>query len=382
MAAAETRMQSLVAGGASYDDPEVQGLREQIANMKIGLAQEEVGLADVPMSGQQREKLATLQGETALMRMGYGGTAGGIRGNLMRQIAVMGERAEDLNRTEAALKSSGRWNDAMAARFAEQRSEVALHAAGLQSEYDEGFDQRLISRAYNMPPQGRLVMSGFTRRESAFSGVYNRLFGGTLEQTRRMRVDTPARLHAMLSSGHPMGMEDAGERFWLAVRGNIRRLADAREWWEVCRGAVAPALDDPEYVISQYDANVAYADREIGVLLAKVTSGEATAILPAAALRMVTTVGARLLGRDDLGRLVPEAKADLTLVNLNNVRSMPVHQPASALVYNAVGPDVQTVIVDGRVLLDRGEVTVVDEAALLVECRAAAKRLLKRAGVE
>jgi 5-methylthioadenosine/S-adenosylhomocysteine deaminase len=121
---------------------------------------------------------------------------------------------------------------------------------------------------------------------------------------------------------------------------------------------------------------------KIGVLLAKVTSGKATAILPAAALRMVTTVGARLLGRDDLGRLVPEAKADLTLVNLNNVRSMPVHQPASALVYNAVGPDVQTVIVDGRVLLDRGEVTVVDEAALLVECRAAAKRLLKRAGVE
>jgi glutamyl-tRNA synthetase len=43
-----------------------------------------------------------------------------------------------------------------------------------------------------------------------------------------------------------MGMEDAGERFWLAVRGNIRRLADAREWWEVCRGAVAPALDDPD----------------------------------------------------------------------------------------------------------------------------------------
>ncbi len=120
---------------------------------------------------------------------------------------------------------------------------------------------------------------------------------------------------------------------------------------------------------------------KIAVLLAKVSSGQATAILPPAALRMVTTAGARLLGRTDIGRLATEARADLTLVNLNNVRSMPVYQPASALVYNAVGPDVQTVIVDGRVLLERGQVTVVDEEALLAECRAAAQRLLKRAGV-
>lgn len=120
---------------------------------------------------------------------------------------------------------------------------------------------------------------------------------------------------------------------------------------------------------------------KIAALLAKVSSGDATAVLPLDVLRMVTTNGARLLGQADLGQLKPGAKADLTLVNLNTARSLPVHRPASALVYNATGPDVHTVIVDGRLLLDAGQVTVVNEEALFAECRNAAKQLLARAGV-
>lgn len=116
-------------------------------------------------------------------------------------------------------------------------------------------------------------------------------------------------------------------------------------------------------------------------LLAKVGSDDATALLPLDVLRMGTTTGALLLGQSDLGHLMPGAKADITLVNLNTVRSMPVHHPESALVYNASGPDVHSVIVDGRILLDAGRVTVLDEAALLEECRLAASRLLKRAGI-
>ncbi|MCC7050138.1 MAG: glutamate--tRNA ligase [Alphaproteobacteria bacterium] len=43
-----------------------------------------------------------------------------------------------------------------------------------------------------------------------------------------------------------MGLGGAGERFWLAVRGNIQRLADVKDWWDVCQGAIRPALDDPD----------------------------------------------------------------------------------------------------------------------------------------
>jgi 5-methylthioadenosine/S-adenosylhomocysteine deaminase len=121
---------------------------------------------------------------------------------------------------------------------------------------------------------------------------------------------------------------------------------------------------------------------KIAALLAKVSTCDANAVLPLDLLRMATVDGARLLGRDDIGRIVPGARADLTLVDLNNARSMPVHRPESALVYNASGADVHTVVIEGRILLDGGQVTVLDEAALLEECRQAARNLLRRAGVE
>jgi 5-methylthioadenosine/S-adenosylhomocysteine deaminase len=121
---------------------------------------------------------------------------------------------------------------------------------------------------------------------------------------------------------------------------------------------------------------------KVAALLAKVSTCDANAVLPLDLLRMATVDGARLLGRDDIGRIVPDARADITLVNLNNARSMPVHRPESALVYNASGADVHTVLVEGRILLDAGEVTVLDETVLLEECRKAAQDLLRRAGIE
>jgi glutamyl-tRNA synthetase len=41
-----------------------------------------------------------------------------------------------------------------------------------------------------------------------------------------------------------LGMGEAGEAFWNAVRGNLAKLPEAKVWWEVCRGPVAPAIVD------------------------------------------------------------------------------------------------------------------------------------------
>jgi glutamyl-tRNA synthetase len=40
------------------------------------------------------------------------------------------------------------------------------------------------------------------------------------------------------------GLEHADETFWLAVRRNLSTVADAKEWWTICRGRVAPAIKD------------------------------------------------------------------------------------------------------------------------------------------
>lgn len=43
-----------------------------------------------------------------------------------------------------------------------------------------------------------------------------------------------------------LGLRDAPEEFWLAVRPNLDILADARQWWEVVQGPVAPVIEDAE----------------------------------------------------------------------------------------------------------------------------------------
>lgn len=116
-------------------------------------------------------------------------------------------------------------------------------------------------------------------------------------------------------------------------------------------------------------------------LLAKIGRGDPTAISAEQVLHMATTAGGRLLGRDDLGVIARGAKADIALVRWRHARAMPMHRVVSALVYNCNGPDVDTVIVDGRVLLERGKTTMLDEDALLDECQAAAQALLDRRGM-
>ena len=44
-----------------------------------------------------------------------------------------------------------------------------------------------------------------------------------------------------------MGLAEADPAFWMAVRPNLARLDEAREWWEVCHGEVTPVIEDGEF---------------------------------------------------------------------------------------------------------------------------------------
>jgi 5-methylthioadenosine/S-adenosylhomocysteine deaminase len=117
-------------------------------------------------------------------------------------------------------------------------------------------------------------------------------------------------------------------------------------------------------------------------LLHKVSSLDAMALLPEDVLWMACRGGAAAFGQTDrIGSLEVGKKADVVLVNLDTPRAMPVHRVPSALVYNASAGEVDTVIVDGRILMRDREMLCVDEKALLAEARAACTRLFERAGV-
>ncbi len=66
-----------------------------------------------------------------------------------------------------------------------------------------------------------------------------------------------------------------------------------------------------------------------------------------------TLGGARALGRSDIGRLAPGAKADIIIVDLHRLHCGVVDDPIKTLIYAADGGDVETVIVDGRTVLAR-----------------------------
>ncbi|HEX6142644.1 MAG TPA: glutamate--tRNA ligase [Geminicoccaceae bacterium] len=44
------------------------------------------------------------------------------------------------------------------------------------------------------------------------------------------------------------GLTEAGEDFWLAVRPNLGRFAEVAHWWAVCRAALVPVVEDPDYL--------------------------------------------------------------------------------------------------------------------------------------
>jgi 5-methylthioadenosine/S-adenosylhomocysteine deaminase len=117
-------------------------------------------------------------------------------------------------------------------------------------------------------------------------------------------------------------------------------------------------------------------------LLHKVNSLDAMVLLPEDVLWMACRGGAAAFGQAGLiGSLEIGKKADVVLVDLNTPRAMPVHNASSAVVYNASGGDVDTVIVDGEILMRDKRVLCLEEAALLAEARDACAHLFEKAGV-
>jgi cytosine/adenosine deaminase-related metal-dependent hydrolase len=101
------------------------------------------------------------------------------------------------------------------------------------------------------------------------------------------------------------------------------------------------------------------------------------------ALRIATIEGAKALGLEqEIGTLETGKRADLITVNLNTLHAAPyVNDPVSALVYSAQTSDVQTVIIDGQLLMKDRELITLDERAVLEEANRERSELMKRAGI-
>jgi 5-methylthioadenosine/S-adenosylhomocysteine deaminase len=105
-------------------------------------------------------------------------------------------------------------------------------------------------------------------------------------------------------------------------------------------------------------------------LLAKLISGRPEVLDARTVLRMATIGGAAVLGMDDrIGSLEPGKLADLVIVDLNRPHLTPVYDPISHLVYSARASDVRDLIVNGKLIVDHGRITTIDEEGLTREVR-------------
>ncbi len=117
-------------------------------------------------------------------------------------------------------------------------------------------------------------------------------------------------------------------------------------------------------------------------LLHKVNTLDAMVLLPEDVIWMACRGGSVAFGMpDQIGSLEPGKKADMVLIDLDTPMAMPVHSVPSALVYNVSNRDVDTVMVDGKILMRNKEILVLDEKALLARARQTCAALFERAKV-
>jgi 5-methylthioadenosine/S-adenosylhomocysteine deaminase len=99
-------------------------------------------------------------------------------------------------------------------------------------------------------------------------------------------------------------------------------------------------------------------------------------------LELATIEGARTLGLDaKIGSLAPGKQADVTLIRVDQINTMPLTDPVAAVVAAADTANVDTVLVQGRIVKLNGRLVGFDRAKLLREAEISRDFLLDAAGL-
>jgi len=119
-----------------------------------------------------------------------------------------------------------------------------------------------------------------------------------------------------------------------------------------------------------------FTEMRTAALLQKVLHGPE--VLPASrVLRMATIDGAKALGLDaELGSIEVGKRADLSVVRLDRLHTTPARDVVSALVYSAEADDVDTVIIDGQLVMRDRKLLTIDEIETIATANREAEKLI------
>lgn len=112
--------------------------------------------------------------------------------------------------------------------------------------------------------------------------------------------------------------------------------------------------------------------------LQKVIYNNATAISAEDVMKMATIEGARVLGIDsEVGSLEENKKADIIIIDTNKPHLCPIHNIYSLLAYSVNGADVETSIIDGKIVMENRRVINADENQVMRDCTRITETLFK-----
>jgi cytosine/adenosine deaminase-related metal-dependent hydrolase len=108
----------------------------------------------------------------------------------------------------------------------------------------------------------------------------------------------------------------------------------------------------------------------VGVMMARMAGDSIHDAAPEHMLDAATLGGAKALGRSDLGRLEPGAKADIAIFDMQDALMAPRVDPVRTLILGATGRVTQAVFVDGRLSMRDGQVAGFDMTAARARAQA------------
>ena len=101
------------------------------------------------------------------------------------------------------------------------------------------------------------------------------------------------------------------------------------------------------------------------------------------AIEMATINGAKAIGmQNEIGSLEPGKKADVILINMRRPEWYPNYSEVQNLVYSTSGDAVETVFINGRLIMENRKVLTVDENEVMDRCAVLGADLIKRGNIE
>lgn len=121
----------------------------------------------------------------------------------------------------------------------------------------------------------------------------------------------------------------------------------------------------------------------VAILTSREKRLDRRALGPAQAFEMLTIAGARAIGLDSMiGSIEPGKRADLVIRRTDIPEVQPGLDVLQGLVLSQASKSVDTVVVDGQIVVEHGHSTRVDEGAVYARMRASARKMLLRVGLD